>query len=264
MVGTVHKHDRVRWAWRVLGLDTNPSYDSIRAAYCRLAVTTHPDRCTDLGAKEKFQALHAAYETALENHAQTKNTGRSAKNGGRADFDWRAEVARVREAYSSMFKYQRRPEAAAAAAAATPWWKQKSTPPCAAPQQSHKRRHSNNKNAAKAPMRGANVAAAATGIASVSAPAEDEECRGRATEARRRRGLPLAQQLICRIVSREAARRSAIMRLAQNERRGIFLSRNEERIRHAIEKWETASWANMNEQWAEVLTCSGHSQTALV
>ncbi|RNF08949.1 chaperone DnaJ protein [Trypanosoma rangeli] len=246
MGGTARKHDCVQWAWRVLGLDTNPSYDSIRAAYCRLAVATHPDRCTDPGAKEKFQLLHTAYETALENHSQHKCTKGRVKNAERSGFDWRSEVARVREAYSSMFKYRRRPEAAEA-----PSKKHSSTLSRAAPQQTKKFRRSKKKNAARAQMCGTNSAAAATGIASIP-PVAQEERRLRVIEPRRRHYLSLSQKLVCRMVSREASRRRVIVHSAQKERRGILLCLNEERIRHAIKEWETVSWAKMKEQWAEL------------
>ncbi|EKF33513.1 hypothetical protein MOQ_002622 [Trypanosoma cruzi marinkellei] len=260
MVVSVRKHDRVRWAWHVLGIDTNPSYDDIRAAYCRLAVTTHPDRCTDPSAKEKFQMLHAAYETALENNAEAKEKKRRTKSGEVSDFDWRAEVARVRAAYSSTFKYPR-----ASDASKTPWRNVNLNPSCGGPQRTKKRRCVDQKTQVGAHTVEVRRATAARGRASGSSSAqEEEERRLQAIRGRRRGCLPLLLKLTRRIVTREASRRNAIVRLEQKELRGIFLISVEERIRRAIESWADAFWVDMSEQWTELICFTTRSQNRCV
>ncbi|PWU95841.1 putative chaperone DNAJ protein [Trypanosoma cruzi] len=255
MVVSVHKHDRVRWAWHVLGIDTNPSYDDIRAAYCRLAVMTHPDRCTDPSAKEKFQMLHAAYETALKNNAEAKEKKRRTKSGEVSDFDWRAEVARVRAAYSSTFKCPR-----ASDASRTPWQNANPNPSCSVPQRTNKRRCADQKPQSGAHMVEVKRATAARGGASGSSSAqEEEERRLQAIRVRRRGYLSPSLNLMRRIVTREASRRHAIVRLEQKELRCIYLISLEERIRRAIEDWADAFWVDMSEQWTELIfftTCS--------
>ncbi|KAG8344964.1 putative chaperone protein DNAj [Trypanosoma vivax] len=95
--------ERVRHAWRALGLRTNPSYHEIRAAYRVLAVATHPDRCQEHDATARFQQVHSAYEVALDNCERTGNFEGRRSYSSIDDFDWRAEVARVRATWLSKF-----------------------------------------------------------------------------------------------------------------------------------------------------------------
>ncbi|CBH10596.1 chaperone protein DNAj, putative [Trypanosoma brucei gambiense DAL972] len=95
-----HRPEHMLHAWRTLGLRANPTYEEIRAAYRRLAFATHPDRSNEPGTKERFQKLQAAYEAAVENCRRMAALGGYRLSGDAANFDWRAEVARVREAWA--------------------------------------------------------------------------------------------------------------------------------------------------------------------
>jgi hypothetical protein len=68
-------------ALRVLGLDPGATTGEITGAYRRLARSTHPDRCTDPGAGDRFVEVGAAYRLAISAAGRRqdqvpRNTGR--------------------------------------------------------------------------------------------------------------------------------------------------------------------------------------------
>ncbi len=45
-----------------LEVPSNASKQEIKQAYCKLVMKYHPDKCSDINSKEKFQEIHTAYE----------------------------------------------------------------------------------------------------------------------------------------------------------------------------------------------------------
>ncbi|KAH9577250.1 DnaJ domain [Trypanosoma melophagium] len=231
MVLGVREPRGIRRAWGILGLSGYPSYDDIRTAYCTLAVATHPDRCPDANAKERFQTLHAAYEAALEHHARTAGPhGKNNGSGGRrGPFDWRL-----------WDDSPRTPTHRPAAAPTTP------TARAARRRFTKPRPATKTNNTTAAKTTGSNAT-------NTTAAAEQEERRQRAIEQRRRRQPSLAQKQQCRILVSEAAHRRAIAKNERGDLRLIMMMFSEGRIRHAVEMLERLTRDKINTQRMNVV-----------
>ncbi|KEG10146.1 chaperone DnaJ protein [Trypanosoma grayi] len=224
----VRSRDRVRQAWKVLGLRAHPSYDEIRVAYYKLAVATHPDRSTEPNAKERFQVIHGAYEVALEDHQQAKVATKRNPHDESSNFDWRAEVARVRAACSSTFGRPRTCDTSPQMQN----WRMRST----------RRRAGENGAAHKTlgPNRLGKRGAAEVKRAAEeeAAAAFEEERRLQTIEKRRRRQPTVLQRQLFRIISSEQKHRRSIMLLERRALRTILLCFSEGRIRQALMQLE--------------------------
>ncbi|ORC93543.1 chaperone DnaJ protein [Trypanosoma theileri] len=216
MVLEVREPRGIRRAWGVLGLSAYPSYDDIRTAYCTLAVATHPDRCRDANAKERFQALHAAYEAALEHHART---AQQPPGGRRGPIDWRLFV--------DLPPSPRQPRTAAAVPHPT-------TSAAARKRGTKGRSFGASTTSATATTTAKAAGASTTSAAAAAAAAEQEERRQRAIEQRRRRQPSLAQKQQCRLLVAEAAHRRSIAKHERANLRLLMLIFSETRIRDAV------------------------------
>eukprot|EP00636_Phaeomonas_parva_P012590 CAMPEP_0118862588 /NCGR_PEP_ID=MMETSP1163-20130328/7739_1 /TAXON_ID=124430 /ORGANISM="Phaeomonas parva, Strain CCMP2877" /LENGTH=178 /DNA_ID=CAMNT_0006796505 /DNA_START=110 /DNA_END=642 /DNA_ORIENTATION=- len=74
---------RIEDAARILGVEPNDDLDTIKAAYRRLALRWHPDKCDKPEAKDKFQEISVAYTRLVSGDEEEEDDDEDAGGSDR-------------------------------------------------------------------------------------------------------------------------------------------------------------------------------------